>query len=106
MATVVLKLKHSFGIRGRGMVLIPILPSPSAHFIKPIGAQVVVRRSDGTYKEFVAHFQVEHFSLVGGGSQWSIVVIVPSALKSDVSDGSELLVNEDVLAKVRHACFV
>jgi len=97
-----LKVEDTFLIKGRGLVLIPNLPLPTTGKFDSVYDKVVVLKPDGTEREFEAKFMLEHFSLVGGGSKWSIVVLLSEASKADVPAGSEIMVSEDTLASIRN----
>ncbi len=89
-----LEIKEVFIIRGRGIMVIPVLPPPISFFIKPVSDKVVVQRLDGTNKEFIASFQIEHFSLVGSHGKFSIVALFPTASLEDFPKGSKLLISD------------
>jgi hypothetical protein len=95
------KLESAFGIRGRGLILIPVLPLATTDRFRPFTARVSLFRPDGTEWEFEARFQVEHFSYVDGRGSWRIVAMLPDASKADVPEGTELKVSANTLALLR-----
>jgi hypothetical protein len=96
-----LKLEASFVIRGRGLVLIPVLPLPTTDRFQPFDTRVNLCRPDGTEREFEAEFHVEHFYLKGGRGKSSISALLPHASKADAPEGTELEVTEETFALLR-----
>jgi uncharacterized protein YbjT (DUF2867 family) len=94
----VLEIKDSFLIRGRGLVVIPILPLPKRGRFTPFDTRVTIRRPDGTAKQLDARVQVEHFSLVDGTGEWKLIFLISGASKVDVPAGSQILVHENISA--------
>ena len=84
----------------RGLILAPALPMPSSSAFHEIEDAVTVQAPDGTTREWQARVGPAHFHLVGGGSQWSIVVRLLDASKDDVPVGSRVLASEQLLASI------
>ena len=96
-----LKIEDTFLIHGRGLIVAPALPLPTSGSFRPRQDKVIVYRPDGTEVELEARFQLEHFHLVDGGTQLSIIVIFPNSSQDDVPAGSEVMVSENVFSALR-----
>jgi hypothetical protein len=93
-----LKVENSFQIKGRGLVVIPLLPPPTTRSFKPFRQTVRVERPDGARLELEALFALEHFSLIGRHFKWVTIVMFPAVSKQNLPVVSRILVDAETLA--------
>ena len=91
-----------FMITGRGLVVTPLLPLPQEESdFKPFTDKIKIVLPDGTEKIFEALFAIEHFSMVGGGSKWNLVINIKDATKDEVPIGSKVYANDNIINKIK-----
>jgi hypothetical protein len=57
-------------------------------------------RPDGTDVPLVVKFGIEHLSLRGGGSKWTITPMFPNGTKESIPIGSRIVVREETIKKL------
>lgn len=93
-----LKINTTFFVKGRGLIIIPNLPSRVGHSTMPLHTKIKIYAPDGTEKQFDGKFQAEHFLLEGNTSEWRTILLLEDASRQDVPLGSQLRVSKETLA--------
>ena len=97
-----LKVEDHFLIEGRGFLVVPLIDLPEAcRNFKPFSTETMIKRPNQSHEIFTVSFQIEHFSLIGGGSKWGLAVMIPNATKDTVPIGSTLFINEEDNKKLK-----
>lgn len=99
--TQLLTVEDHFLIEGRGLIIVPHLDVPPAprRFV-PFSDDVRIQRPNRTEQTFVARFLYEHLSLLGGGSKWNIVLMIPQGTKESIPIGSVIYGCADTMMKL------
>lgn len=97
-----LVVKDRFLIKGRGLVVLPLLATPSdSGIFEPFSDEALVRRPDETEERLTVKFSVEHFSFTGGGGKWNIVAMLPDGTKETIPVDSQLFVSMETKRRLR-----
>ncbi|RPI79718.1 MAG: hypothetical protein EHM45_01730 [Desulfobacteraceae bacterium] len=96
-----LTVKDRFLIKGRGLVVLPLLATTSESGIfEPFSDESLVRRPDETEERLTVTFSKERFSFAGGG-KWNIVAMLPNGTKETVPVDSQLFVSKETKRRLR-----
>ena len=96
-----LTVEDHFLMKGRGLVVVPLLEvPPDKRPFRPFSASATIRRPDGTKRCLLIKFAIEHFTLVGGGSKWNVVPMLPEGTKETVPFGSQIFVSEETTKRL------
>ena len=96
-----LQVENTFLIKGRGVIITPPLPLPTVGTFRPFRDTVQLRCPDGTVRDVVASFELEHLKLVAGGSQTDIAIILQAATKDEIPVGTLVFVHASTRKRLR-----
>ncbi len=96
MEKLLIKVKDTFLLADRGLVITPLLPVPDK--FKPFSKSVIVLKPDNQRKEYEGQFTSEHFYLEGGGGKSNVAIYFKSVSKNEIPIGSKIFVDSDLFS--------
>jgi hypothetical protein len=92
-----LTIETKFGIRGRGLLIIPRLPLIYDHAFKQFEEEVIVIGLGGIRRSYKANFHSMHFNITrenqSAGGEIRLVLLLPEASINDVSENDKVIIS-------------